>query len=624
MVDGFAHADFWMVLQPANRIYVRSSHYASAVGRLRHGVTVTAAAADVQALFARLETRYPMDDPPSTRVHVQTLHDALFGSVRPLLYAIFAAAGGVLLIACANVANLLLGRAATRDRELGIRVAVGASRRRILAQLLTETFVLAACGGGVGLLLAYLAVGALVALHPASVPRAQEVTLDGVSALYTLGIVAFCTLAAGLAPALTLSSHRLADALKASGHGSDARRGARARAILAPTEIALALALVITAGLAVRSYLVLTHETLGFNPRNVLVSHPVAMYGKRYESEAEVLAFYDGAMRRTRRIPGVRDAEWADATPFMGRTGSLSFKTVGRSSGSGNLQTAGIGIVGLSFFRVLGVALLRGRTFERSDGYAAARVVVVNEALAKTYFRERPILGAHISWNFALGTRTEVARKKPVLRTIVGVVHDTRDSYARPGAPKIYLPFPQVPLPGLLLVADIAPHAHVGDAIARAVTAADPLLAAPKIQPLDDFLAADAARAHLSALTLVVLSFVAFSLALAGIYAVVSYGVARRTHEFGIRIAVGARATHVLRDVLGGAVRIAALGILAGIVLGALAARAIAAQLYEVGPFDPLTFGVVVAAMTLAALAAALVPAWYAMRVEPIAALRYE
>jgi len=240
------------------------------------------------------------------------------------------------------------------------------------------------------------------------------------------------------------------------------------------------------------------------------------------------------------------------------------------------------------------------------------------------YFPNRAVLGAQISLNFALGTAREVASKKPVVRTIVGIVSDTRDSYGRPAAPKMYLPFLQAPFPGLLLLAKVAPHAHVANAIASAVTAADPALAAPKIQPLDNFLAEDAAQARLSALTLLALAFVAFVLAIAGIYAVVSYGVAQRTHELGIRIAVGARAAHVLRDVLGRALRIATIGILAGIVLAAFAAHAIGDQLYGIGAFDPLTFVAVVAAIALAAAAAALVPALRATRVNPIVALRYE
>lgn len=624
MADGFRRVDFWTALQPATPIYVRSSHYASAVGRLRSGVTVVAAGADLKAIFERLKKRYPTDDPRSAGVNVQSLQAALFGSVRPLLFAIFAAVGGVLLVACANVANLLLSRAATRERELAIRAAVGASRRRILAQLLTETFVFAACGGVLGFALAYLATAVFVALHPANVPRIEDVTLDGVSALYTLGIIAFCTLAAGLAPAFTLSSRRLAYGLKTSGDGGDAHGGARARAALAATEIALTLALVVTAGLVVRSYLVLTHQTLGFTSQNVLVSDPVAMYGTRYDADGAVLAFYDRVIRRVRTIPGVRAAEWADAAPFMGRTGSLSFDIIGQPSHPGEIRAAGIGGAGPSYFRLLGVPVLLGRTFVSSDGYAAARVVVVNAAFAKVYFPNRPALGAQISLNFALGTAREIASKKAVVRTIVGIVGDTRDSYGRPVAPKMYLPFRQVPLPGLLLLAKTMPGAHVANAVASAVAAADPLLAAPKMQPLDDFLAEDAAQARLSALTLLAVAFVAFVLSIAGIYAVVSYGVAQRTHELGVRIAFGARATHVLRDVLGRALRIAAIGILAGTVLAALAAHAIGNQLYAIEPFDPLTFGLVVVAITLASGAAALVPALRAMRIDPIVALRYE
>ncbi len=623
VAGGFEAADFWITLQPANPMYVRSSHYAAAVGRLRGGVTIAAARADLDGVVARLRARYPLDDAHSG-VDVRSLHDALLGSVQPLLFAMFAAVGGVLLVACANVANLLLSRAATRERELAIRAAVGASRRRILTQLLTETLVFTACGGLIGFLFAYLAVGAFAASHPAKIPRADGVTLDGLSALYTLGIVAICTLAAGVIPAFMLSSQRLAGGLRASAHGGDADRGGRARATLVATEVALTLALVVASGLIVRSYLTLTQQTLGFSPQDVLVSEPVAMFGARYNDDRAALSFYDRVMRRIRLIPGVRAAAWADAAPFMGRTGHLSFDIVGQRMRSEALRVAGIGIVEPPFFRVLGIGVLRGRTFRRSDGYDATRVVVVNAALARRYFPSQTAIGEHVSLNFAIGTARDVASKKPVVRTIVGVVADVRAAYGTPATPKMYLPLAQAPLPGALLVVKTQPRTVLVSTIASAVTAADPLAAAPRIAPLDTYLAADEAEARLAALALLALAFVAFVLAIAGVYAVVSYGVARRTHEFGIRIALGARTKQILGDVLVRTLRTAAIGIVAGIALAAFAAKAIADQLYGIRPFDPLTFGAVIAAVALAAAAAAVVPALRATRVDPIVALRHE
>ncbi len=376
---GFEATDFWTALQPADKMYIRGAHFAAAVGRLRDGVTFGSAHADLDAVFARLVRRYPASD-LNFGIDVRSLEDALVGSVRPLLFAIFAAVAGVLLVACANVANLLLSRAATRDRELAIRTAVGASRRRIIVQLLTETFVFAVCGGIAGFALAYVAVRIFVALHPASIPRAADVTLDSVSALYTLGIVAFCTLAAGLAPAFTLSSQGLASALKASGRGGDASRGARTRTALVIAEIALTLTLVVASGLVVRSYLALTHQPLGFTSKGVLVAEDVTLPDNRYKADRAQLALYDRVGREVRAIPGVSDAAWTFAAPFSGRTFMLSFNVVGHPARPGESPDAAIDIVGPQFFGLLGVAVLRGRTFTADDNYNSSRVVVVNAA----------------------------------------------------------------------------------------------------------------------------------------------------------------------------------------------------------------------------------------------------
>jgi len=242
----------------------------------------------------------------------------------------------------------------------------------------------------------------------------------------------------------------------------------------------------------------------------------------------------------------------------------------------------------------------------------------------RQYFGNRPPLGAQISLNASIGTQSDAASKKPVTRTIVGVVGDTRTSYVKSAGPQIYLPLAQAPSSVMLLLAKTAPHVRVAKTIASAVTAVDPLLAAPQVYPLDDYLMKGAAQARLSAITLLALGFVAFVLSVAGIYAVVSYGVAQRTHELGVRIALGALAADIVRDVLIPALRIAGIGVLAGVALAAFGARAIADQLYGITPFDPPTFAVVIVVIVLASIAAALIPARRATRVDPIVALRYE
>ncbi len=618
--DGFEPTDFWAPLKPGDPMYVRSSHYATGVARLRRDVTVAAVRDDLEDVFARLRVRYPLTDSHSG-VDIASLQDALVGSVRPVLFAIFAAVAVVVLVACANVSNLLLSRAATRDRELAVRAAVGASRVRIMAQLLTETFVVAACGGIIGFMLAYVAVHALVQSNPPTIPRIADVTLDSAAALYTFGIVAFCTLAAGLAPAVTLPTQRFANVLNASGRGGDASRGAAARTALAIVEIALTFALVVASGLVVRSYVSLTQQPLGFNPNDVLVGDPLTLPDNRYRDDQAQLAVYDRIGHQVNAIPGVRVAEWADAAPFMNRTSSLKFEVVGHHSAAG---AAGIGIIGPSYFRVLSIPVLRGRGFGTNDGYKSPRVVVVNAALAHLYFGDRAVLGAHVWLKFPIGTSADLASKTPVLRSIVGVVDDVRNSYGKAVGPKMYLPLQQAPFSGMLLVAKTTPHAPVAEAIAGSVTAADPLLAAPELRLLDSFLDQDTARARLSTLALLALALVASVLSIAGVYAIVSYGVAQRTHELGVRMALGARASHILNDVLGQSMRVVAIGVLAGIVLAAICARAIAAQLYQITPIDPLTFGVVIIVVSLASATAALVPAMRAMRLDPIVALRYE
>lgn len=609
---GFIEADYWTALQPDSKAYDRNDHFSAVVGRLRRGVSLATARADVHTVFARLVARYPVDD-INFGVAVRSLQDAVVGAAGPLLFAIFGAVAGVLLVACANVANLLLSRATARERELAIRSALGAPRRRIVAQLLTETFLFCACGGLLGFFLAYLAVSGFVALHP-DLPRASNVTLDWISALYTLGVVALATLVAGLIPALSLSSSKLALALRSAGRGGDASGGRKTRAALVIVEIALALALLVSSGLIERSYLTLTHQPLGFSPRNVLVASGISLPQYRYKADSSQLAFYDRVAAHVRAIPGIRDAAWALTAPFMTQNNNFVsyFGIVGHPSLPSTRPSANLNVVGSSYFRLLGIGVLRGRAFGPQDTYKAAPVIVVNEAFAQRYFGNKSALGRQITGLSA----------KP--GTIVGIVANARNTYAAPAPPTIYGPLQQGAVPSAELLAKTIGHANVSRALASAIPAAQPLLPAPPVRPLGSYLSDDAQRVRLSAITLLSLAFIGFMLAIAGIYAVTSYGVALRTHELGVRVALGAPAPRILRDVLARVLRTAAIGILAGVVLAAFAAHALATQLYRTPPLDPLTFGAVVAVIVIAAAAAALLPAERATRVDPIVALRQE
>ncbi len=608
---GFMATDYWAALQPDSKAYHRNDHFAAAVGRLRGGVSLEGARADLHTVFARLVARYPNDD-AEFGLAVGSLQDAVVGSAAPLLFALFGAVAGVLLVACANVANLLLGRATARERELAIRSALGAPRRRIVAQLLTETFLFCACGGLLGFFLASLAVSGFVALHP-DVPRAANVTLDWFSALYTLGIVALATLVAGLVPALSLSSRKVALALRSAGRGGDASGGRKTRAALVIVEIALALALSVSAGLIERSYLTLTHQPLGFSPRNVVVASGVLLPQYRYKTNSSQLAFYDRVAAHVRALPGIRNAAWAFTAPFMTQNTIVSaFGIVGHPFPPSATPSASINIVGSSYFRLLGIGVLRGRAFGPQDTSKAPEVLVVNEAFARRYFGNEAALGRQIT---GLGI-------KPA--TIVGIVANARNTYAAPDPPTIYGPLQQGVPPAAYLLAKTIGNANVSRALASAIPAAEPLLPAPPVRSLESYLSDDAERVRLSAITLLSLAFIGLVLAIAGIYAVTSYGVALRTHELGIRVALGAPAPQILRDVLARVLRTAAIGILAGVVLAAFAAQALATQLYHTPPLDPLTFGVVVAVIVIAAAAAALLPGERATRVDPIVALRQE
>jgi predicted permease len=432
---GFIEADYWTALQPDSKAYARNDHFAAAVGRLRRGVSLATARADVHTVFARLVARYPNDD-TNFGVAVRSLQNAVVGSAGPLLFAIFGAVTGVLLVACANVANLLLSRATARERELAIRSALGAPRRRIVAQLLTETFLFCACGGLLGFFLAYLAVSGFVALHP-DLPRASNVTLDWLSALYTLGIVALATLVAGLIPALSLSSRKVALALRSAGRGGDASGGRKTRAALVVVEIALALSLLVSSGLIERSYLALTHQPLGFSARNVLVASGISLPQYRYKTDSLQLAFYDRVAAHVRAIPGIRDAAWAFTAPFVTQNNNLVsyFGIVGHPSPPSARPFANLNVVGSSYFRLLGIGVLRGRAFGSQDTSKAAPVIVVNEAFAQRYFGNKSALGRQITGLSA----------KP--GTIVGVVANARNTYAAPAPPTIYGPLQQGPVP---------------------------------------------------------------------------------------------------------------------------------------------------------------------------------
>jgi putative ABC transport system permease protein len=607
---------FWVPLDLNSKdpSFSRGAHYFQAVGRLRPRATLENARVEAATIYDRLRVENPVDD-KHFGVAVESAYETIVGSARPLLVAIFAAVAGVLLVACANVANLLLSRAASRDREFAIRTAVGASRGRLAMQLLVETFALTAFGGAFGGGLAVLALRAFVASSPAGLPRVSDVSFDGRGALYTLGIVAFCTVVAGVVPAFSLSRRSVGEALKSSGGGGEAARGARVRGLLVVAEVALTLALVVSSGLVVRSFFALTAQPLGFEPAGLTAA--TVQIPPSAASDAAAVAFISRIGERVRALPGVTDAAWSYSAPFTRRSFELGFDFAGRRAASGDSPASQMNVVSPEYFETMRQAVIAGRTFVRND-FGSLRVAVVNEAFVRRFLGGRHALGAKLM----LGVSSDAG--PPRATSIAGIVADARTSYATAPLPTIYLPLGTIGTPNMLLSIRARPGTLRTADVGAVFASVDPLAARPKLTPFASYVSDDTAQTRLAVATLGSLAFVALALSLAGIYAVVSYGVARRTHEFGIRMALGARAWDVVRSAIYGAMRLVAAGVLAGIVIAASTTHLLAAQLYDVAPLDPLTFGCVTFALALAALVAALVPASRATRVDPAVALRYE
>ncbi len=388
--------------------------------------------------------------------------------------------------------------------------------------------------------------------------------------------------------------------------------------VLVAVEIACAIALVVVASLVTRSYGALTARPLGFEARDDRIVGAVTIGAARYQSDGARAAFFARSVERVRAIPGVRDAAWAFEAPFTRFESQRTFRLVGAHEAGDRALPVRTNPVGPQFFRTLDIAMRSGRVFDEHDTARAPGVVVVDEAFVRTYLRGSAPLGMRLAF-----TGQQPGVLGPAM-TIVGVVANVRQSYAVPAQPTIYQPIAQAEPYIASLIVRNAPGIAVDDAITDAFRALDPRLVPPTVAALPELLAASAARSRLTMQTLIALAAVAFILALAGVYAVVGYGVAQRTREFGIRMALGAPARRIVRDVLVRAMATACVGIAAGVVLAGIAVRSLAITLYDIAPLDPATFGCVVSVVAVAALLAALVPAWRVTRVDPVVALRYD
>ncbi|HEX8149360.1 MAG TPA: ABC transporter permease [Pyrinomonadaceae bacterium] len=598
----------------------RGSVFIPTVAKLRDGASVEQAMAEVETIANRLAAQYP-DTSANRRARVVRLHEDLVGQVRPALLVLLGAVGLVLLIACANVANLLLARAASRGREIAVRTALGATRARVARQLLTESLLLSLTGGAAGLLLSVWGVDAIIKLSPATVPRLAETSIDARVFLFALGVSILTGLVFGLAPALQASKTNLAESLKEGGRGGSA--GARSnglRATLVVVEVALSLVLLVGAGLLIKSFRQLVTTDPGYSPERVLAV-TVALNTQKFADGDSQAGYFREAVARIGRMPGVESAGLTRLLP-LGRSDIFnSFQIAGREPfAPGSSNNARSYTVSPDYFRVLGVPLRRGRAFTGADGKNSNPVIVVNEAFVSRFFPGQEPLGQHVV--------IDGPDDKPLPpREVVGVVGNVRfQRFDDEERPEYYVPFEQAPS----AVTQVVVRSKGEDAAAltapvrAALKGVDPNLLIWRTETMDELVGQSVAPQRFNVALLGFFAALAMLLAAVGIYGVMSYTVTQRRHELGIRMALGAQARDVLRLV----VRQGMLLTLAGLGLGLAGAlaltRLMSSLLYGVSATDPLVFAAVPVLLAAVSLLACYVPARRATKVDPMVALRYE
>ena len=622
MPPGFSFPDkrteVWvpLALSP-QRKQARSVISYKAVGRLKPGVSMAQARADMGAIAKRLDEQYSQSD---YGVNLVLLRDQETRAVKPALLVLLGAVAFVLLIACANVANLLLAQAAIREREIAIRLALGARRWRIVRQLLTESAVLGLVGGAAGLLMAVWGLNVLVALSPGDIPRFDQAGIDGRVLAFTLSVSLLTGLIFGLVPSLQESKPDLNNTLKEGGRGATGGAGGlRVRNLLVVSEIALSLVLLVGAGLLIRSFLRLQQFDLGFNPNN-LATMRIQLPGTKYREPAQVDAFYKQLLERIESVPGVKSVGAISDVFLTDTPNSTNFSIEGRPVpiGSDSIEVP-LDSVSPGYFRAMGIPLLSGREFDDRDVRNSTPVVIVNETFVRRFFADEEPLGKRFVYGQSGPDNNNWI-------TIVGVVGDMRRTgFDRPVRPETFLPQSQNPSATLTIVARTAVDpVTLSNTLRGEVWAIDNDQSVYELKSMDQTLSEMSSQRRFNMLLLGVFAALALTLAAVGIYGVMSYSVAQRTHEIGVRMALGARGTDVLGMIVRRGMVLALAGIGAGLIGAVALTRLLSSLLYGISATDPLTFVVIPIVLAAVALGACFVPARRATRVDPMVALRYE
>ncbi|HZS45405.1 MAG TPA: ABC transporter permease [Blastocatellia bacterium] len=625
LVVGVMRPDFVYPSQSASEIWTplatgflakqpRRADGLGVIGRLKEGATLTQAHAELNTIAEALEKQYPATN-TGWRINLVSLQEKAVGRIRPAILTLLGAVAFLLLIACANVSNLLLVRATSRQREIAIRTALGGTRRRLVQQLLTESVILGLAGGLLGLLLAYVGVKGLIAISPANIPRVQEIGIDRIVLGFTLTVSVVTGILFGLVPALQASSPNLTETLKEGGRGSSqGGRSGYIRAALTVAEVSLALVLLTGAGLMIKSFVQLQNVNPGFNTDKVLTAS-LSLPRAKYADDNQLTSFYQQFVERIKPLPGIQSVSLTSDVPLYDSGDYLYFVVDGRPPLPPDVnQDAEYNVVDPDFFHTMSIPLLKGRVFTERDTIQTTPTAVISDLMARKYWSNEDPVGQKISFG---GKQ---------FYEIIGVVGNTRDeSLDTPPYAQVYVSYLQSPQRSLsLVVRSTADPVLLVPAIRGILSSLDKDQPLFNIKTMDQILVSSIAQQRLNMLLLSIFAGVALVLAGVGIYGVMSYSVKQRTHEIGVRMALGARIQTVLKLVVGQGMKLAGLGILIGLLVAFGLTRLMAGLLYGVSASDPTTFLVIPVVLAVVALLACFIPARRAGKIDPITALRCE